>query len=291
MADTSSSSTTQMTDDDWAELIAADRYRSNIRLIGDLAVWLLPVDGWTWDGRKAADKQLPTLAGDGTPQWTPPSRPVGWMSSDGVTLKYSPGDTTLFPGYNGEPAHYVEQPGNWTLKLESLETRLNTLQAYFGSTTYRHTITYSPSNTVQRRMWDVVLAGIDTDGRTIIIELRNGEVTAQDDLKVTGRTAVTVGMTFTSHPYLGGDTYGGNTGTLDTQLRILGLDSDLDHEFDDEPPAPTEPPSTGVYLARIIEGNRQPIIKVEPAHTIGSASNDNQPGDTGDVVRGPSNSN
>lgn len=291
MADTSSSISTQMTADDWAELIAADRYRSNIRLIGDLAVWLLPVDGWTYEGRAAADKQLPTLSGDGTPQWTPPSRPVGWMSSDGVTLKYSPGETTLFPGYNGEPAHYVEQPGNWTLKLEGLETRLNTLQSYFGSTVYKDSITYSPSRTVQRVMWDVVLAGIDTDGRTIIIELRNGEVTARDDLKVTGRNAVTVGMTFTSHPYLGGDEYGGNVGALDTQLRILGLDSDLDHEFDAEPPAPSAPPSTGVYLARIIEGNRQPILRVEPAHTIVSASNDNKPGDTGDVILGPSNSN
>lgn len=275
MADTSS--TAQMTADDWAALIKADRYRSNIRLIGDLAVWLLPVDGWTWDGRKTADKQLPTLAGDGTPQWTPPSRPVGWMSSDGVTLSYKPGDTTLFPGCNGEPARYVEQPGNWTLKLEALESRLNTLQAYFGSTVYQSSITYSPSSTVQRRMWDVILAGIDTDGRTIIIELLNGEVTARDDLKVTGRSAVTVGMTFTSHPYLGGDNYGGNIGALDAQLRILGVDTDKSEEFEPEVPAPepalpTTP--TGVYLARIIEGNRQPIIKVEPSHTIVSASTD-----------------
>lgn len=290
MAD-NNTSTAQMTADDWAALIKADRYRSNIRLIGDLAVWLLPVDGWTWDGRKAADKQLPTLARDGTPQWAPPSRPVGWMSSDGVTLSYKPGDTTIFPGFNGEPAHYVTQPGNWTLKLTGLETRLSTLQAYFGSSVYKNSITYSPSRTVNRYMWDVVLAGIDTDGRTIIIELRNGEVTAHDDIKAVGRTTVTVGMTFTSHPYLGGDNFGGNIGALDTQLRILGLDTDKTEEFEPEVPAPEPSAPTGVYLARIIEGARRPILRVEPAHTIVSASNDNKPGDTGGVILGPSNSN
>ena len=292
MADTTSS-TTQMTADDWAELIAADRYRSNIRLIGDMAVWLLPVDGWTWDGRAAADKQLPTLAGDGTPQWTPPSRPVGWMSSDGVTLSYKPGETTIFPGLNGEPAHYVTQPGNCELKLTGLETRLNTLQAYFGSSVYKNQITYSPSRTVQRTMWDVILAGIDTDDRPVIIELLNAEVTARDDLKVNGRSAVTVGMTFTSHPYQGAQSgQGGNIDALDTELRILGLDSDRDAEFEQDKPAPEPaPPSNGVYLARIIEGARQPILRVEPAHTIVSASNDNKPGDTGNVIIGPSNSN
>lgn len=288
MTDTSSTAT-QMTVDDWAKLIPADRYKANIRLIGDMAVWLLPVDGWTWDGRKAADAQLPTLAGDGTPQWTPPSRPIGWMSSDGVTLSYKPGDTTLFPGFNGEPAHYAEQPGNWTLKLTGLETRLSTLQAYFGSSVYKGQITYSPSRTVQR-MWDVVLAGIDTDDRPVIIELLNAEVTARDDLKIAGRNAVTIGLTFTSHPYQGSDGQGGNIDALDTELRILGLDTDRDAEF--EPPAPQPaPPSNGVYLARIIEGARQPILRVEPAHTIVSASNDNKPGDTGGVILGPSNSN
>lgn len=288
MADTSSSITAQMTADDWAELIAADRYRSNIRLIGDLAVWLLPVDGWTYDGRAAADKQLPTLAGDGTPQWTPPSRPVGWMSSDGVTLSYKPGETTIFPGFNGEPAHYVTQPGNWTLKLEGLETRLNTLQAYFGSSVYKNQITYSPSRTVQWTMWDVILAGIDTDDRPVIIELLNAEVTARDDLKISGRNAVTIGLTFTPHPYQGAQSgQGGNIDALDTELRILGLDSDRDAEFEQDKPAPA-PPSNGVYLARIIEGARQPILRVEPAHTIVSASNDNQPTGTGGVILAPS---
>lgn len=270
MTDTSSS-TAPMTADDWAELITADRYRSNIRLIGDLAVWLLPVDGWTYEGRAAADKQLPTLAGDGTPQWTPPSRPVGWMSSDGVAISYKPGDTTVFPGYNGSPAHYVEQPGNWELELTGLETRLNTLQAYFGSTVYNNSIIYRTTATANLTMWDVVLAGIDTDGRTVVIELHNGEVTARDDLKVTGRNAVTCGMTFTSHPYLGGDDWGGNVGALDTQLRILGLDADLDHEFEPEVPAPEPvPPTTptGEFLAKTSDPQRKPIIRVQNVHII-----------------------
>ena len=125
-------------------------------------------------------------------------------------------------------------------------------------------------------MWDVVLAGIDTDGRTIIIELRNGEVTAHDNIKAVGRTTVTVGMTFTSHPYLGGDNFGGNIGALDTQLRILGLDTDKTEEFEPEVPAPEPSAPTGVYLARIVEADRRPIIKVEPSHIVVSASNDNQ---------------
>ena len=268
MADTST--TTQMTVDDWANLITVDRYRSNIRLIGDLAVWLLPVDGWTWDGREAADAQLPTLAADGTPQWEPPSRPVGWMSSDGVTLSYKPGDTTLFPGYNGEPAHYVEQPGNWTLKLTGLETRLSTLQAYFGSSVYKDSITYSPSRTVNRYMWDVVLAGIDTDDRPVIIELLNSEVTARDDLKIAGRSAVTIGLTFTSHPCQGSDVYGGNSDALDTELRILGLDTDRDSEFEPPEPEPVTPTPTpaGEWVVRTADPQRKPIIRVHDTINI-----------------------
>lgn len=263
MADTSSSSTAQMTASDWAELIAADRYRSNIRLIGDMAVWLLPVDGWTYEGRKAADAQLPTLAGDGTPQWIPPRRPVGWMSSDGVTLSYKPGDTTLFPGYNGEPARYVEQPGNWTLKLTGLETRLSTLQAYFGSSVYKGQIAYSPSRTV-RRMWDVVLAGIDTDDRPVIIELLNSDVTSRDDLKIAGRNAVELGLTFTAHPYQGSDGQGGDIDALDTELHILGLDTDRDAEFEPPEPEPVvpKPKPAGEWVARTADPQHKPIIRV-----------------------------
>ena len=262
MADTST--TTQMTVDDWAKLITSDRYQANIRLIGDMAVWLLPVDGWTSEGRKAADAQLPTLAGDGTPQWTPPIRPVGWMSSDGVTLSYKPGDITVFPGLNGEPARYVEQPGNWTLKLTGLETRLSTLQAYFGSTVYKNSITYSPSRTVNRYMFDVILAGIDTDDRPVIIELLNSEVTARDDLKITGRSAVTIGLTFTSHPHQGSDGHGGDIDALDTELRILGLDTDRDAEFEPPEPEPVapEPKPAGEWVARTTDPQRKPIIRV-----------------------------
>lgn len=269
MADTSST-TTQMTVDDWAKLIYADRYQANIRLIGDLAVWLLPVDGWTFDGRKAADAQLPTLAADGTPQWDPPSRPVGWMSSDGVTLSYKPGATTLFPGLNGEPARYVEQPGNWTLKLTGLETRLSTLQAYFGSTVYKNSITYSPSSTVNRCMFDVVLAGIDTDDRPVIIELLNAEVTARDDLKIAGRNAVTLGLTFTSHPYQGSDGQGGNSDALDTELRILGLDTDRDAEFEppEHEPVTPKPNPAGEVVAITTEPQRKPIIRVHDTINI-----------------------
>lgn len=263
MADTSST-TKQMTVDDWAKLITSDRYQANIRLIGDMAVWLLPVDGWTSEGRKAADAQLPTLAGDGTPQWTPPSRPIGWMSSNGVTLAYKPGDTTLFPGLNGEPARYVEQPGNWTLKLTGLETRLSTLQAYFGSSVYKNSITYSPSRTVNRYMWDVVLAGIDTDDRPVIIELLNSEVTARDDLKIAGRNAVEPGLTFTSHPYQGSDVYSGNIDALDTELHILGLDTDRDAEFEPPEPEPVVPKPTpaGEWVARTADPQHKPIIRV-----------------------------
>ncbi len=198
MADTTTTTTTTTTTD-LASVITGSHSAANVRLIKDFAVFLLP-----------DAKNLPT----GT-TWTPPDgvTPVGWATDKGLTLTLKAGSTTDIKGHNGTVVKSLTAPGNFTLKIPAMESRKSVAAAYFGVSADRGVI---KSNGESGGTYQAVVAGIDTDGKPVVIVLRDATVTDRDDITLAGGSAIEMGITLTAHTPSDGD----------SQLTVYGLTVD-----------------------------------------------------------------
>lgn len=192
MATTTPSTTTN----DLASVISKSHSAANVRVIKDFAVFLL-----------TDTTNLPT----GT-SWTPPSgvTPVGWATDKGLTLSLKAGSTADIKGHDGGVVKSLTAPGNFTLKIPAMESRKSVAAAYFGVTVEDGVI---KSNGEAGGTYQVVVAGIDEDGKPVVIVLRDATVTDRDDITLVGGSAIVMGITLTAHtPSDGG-----------TQLAVYGL--------------------------------------------------------------------
>lgn len=240
-----------MADTDFAALATRTNAAINIRVMGDMAVWL-------FDASTTDTSMLPTA--DTWESWTPPddAQPVGWLSSDGLTLSYSDGTETVLTGLNGEPTDYLRDPGHWEAKLSGLECRTTMLGAYFGVDA-NSGVTVNRWNMTPNQRWHMVVAAVDMDGNPIVIILLDLMVTAREDMSVKGLNAVKLGLTFTSRPSY--QAAWGTPASLE-QLRVFGLASDATG------PRPVTPKPAGEWVAITTAPQRKPIIRVHDTINI-----------------------
>lgn len=241
-----------MADTDFAALATKTNAAINIRVMGDMAVWLFDIS--TTD-----TSMLPTA--DTWKSWTPQgdAQPVGWLSSDGLTLSYSGDTETVLTGLNGEPTDYLREPGHWEAKLSGLECRTAMLSAYFGVSTASGGVTVNRWNMQPNATWHMVIGAVDTDGNPIVIVLLDLMVTAREDMSVKGLNAVKLGLTFTSRPSY--QAAWGTPASLE-QLRVFGLASD------DTDPQPVTPKPAGEWFTSTTNPQRKPIIRVHDTINI-----------------------
>ena len=234
-----------MADTDFAALATRTNAKINIRVMGDMAVWLF--DAATTDAAT-----LPTA--DTWRSWSPPdgAQPVGWLSSDGLTLSYSGGTETVLTGLNGEPTDYLREPGHWEAKLTGLECRTVMLGAFFGVDATSGDVIVNRRHMTPNARWHIVIGAVDTDGNPIVIVLLDLQVTSRDSMTIKGLDVVKLGLTFTSRPSY-------QSASLE-QLRVFGLNSD------NTDPVPPDPPRDATLIIK--SGEHSPIIRVGTVHTI-----------------------
>lgn len=179
-----------------ADAINASHDADNVRLIKDFAVYLL-----------TDTTNLPTSA-----SWTPPSSltPVGWATDKGLTLSTKAGSETDVKGHDQSVVKSLTAAGNYTLKVPAMECRKTVAEAYFGVTISTDGAIHA--NAEAGPKYQVVIAGIDSDARPVIVVLRDATVTDRDDITLAGGSAIELSVTFTSHKPASGN-----------QLDIYGL--------------------------------------------------------------------
>lgn len=196
---TTTTPSTSTTTNDLASVISKSHSADNVRVIKDFAVFLLP-----------DAKNLPTST-----TWTPPDgvTPVGWATDKGLTLALKAGSTTDIKGHDGSVVKSLTAPGNFTLKIPAMESRKSVAAAYFGVDATDGVI---KSNGEAGGTYQVVVAGIDTDGKPVVIVLRDATVTDRDDITLAGGSAIVLGITLTAHTPSDGN----------SQLTIYSLTTD-----------------------------------------------------------------
>lgn len=239
-----------MADTDFAALATRTNAKINIRVMGDMALWL-------FDAATTDTSALPTA--DTWRSWSPPdgAQPVGWLSSDGLTLSYSGDTETVLTGLNGEPTEYLREPGHWEAKLGGLECRTAMLGAYFGVGATSDGVIVNRRNMTPNARWHMVIGAVDTDGNPIVIVLLDLQVTSRDSMTIKGLDVVKLGLTFASRP-----SYQAALGTAASleQLRVFGLNSD-----GTDPVQPDLPRDATLVIK---SGEHSPIIRVGTVHTI-----------------------
>lgn len=236
-----------MADTDFAALATRTNAKINIRVMSDMALWL-------FDATTTDTATLPTA--DTWKSWSPPdgAQPVGWLSSDGLTLSYVDGTETVLTGLNGEPTDYLREPGHLEAKLGGLECRTAMLGVYFGVGATSDGVIVNRGNMTPNARWHMVIGAVDTDGNPIVIVLLDLQVTSRDSMTIKGLDAVKLGLTFTSRP-----SYQDMSASLE-QLRVFGLNSD-----GTDPVQPDLPRDATLVIK---SGEHSPIIRVGSIHTI-----------------------
>ena len=111
------------------------------------------------------------------------------------------------------PAPYVLRFYNWKapgITFGYSQRRKAVAEAYFGVTIDTDGAIHA--NAEAGPKYQVVIAGIDSDARPVIIVLRDATVTDRDDITLAGGSAIELSVTFTSHKPASGN-----------QLDIYGL--------------------------------------------------------------------
>lgn len=172
-----------------SDVIDASHVAENVRLIKDFAVYMVdaakPPEGFTY----------PTSA-----SWTPGDtvKPVGWATDKGLTLKFGAGSSTDIKGHDQSVVKSVVAKGNFELTIPAMECRKTVAEAFFGVSA--DTDGSIKSNAEPGKTWNVIILGIDTDGRPVVLVLHNATVTDRGDISLAGGSAIELSITLTTHP-------------------------------------------------------------------------------------------
>lgn len=144
--------------------------------------------------------------------WVPPDwmNPVGWLGDDGATLSYTPGEVTVIRRLDGGDGARVRAPGSWSLKIHALEID-GTMAGLWLGQDLLESGGWS-DGTAAGTIPAVILAGIDTRMRPIIVVMHDAEPSAWEDMTLSGTKAACTRLTFT-------------TRTAGRQLDIYGLET------------------------------------------------------------------